>query len=279
MQQESELQNVIDLIERTGDKAVVLENGRPAYVLMRLRDYEGLILGKSGVQGLTKDEMQDKINREIAIWKSDQEKLNQLEEEIPEIPDFRDSELVTRDSDVSGVDGWDYEIGDDDPSIRLRAGDEFDKRAEIDEWARHNSWKGDDRAEFDDNPSELDDEDDDDDEFDPPGDVEIPQFETEKDVELPPFDAALGPRPFDGEAGDDEYDVDPSTHSVRSGSPEDEYDVDKEMRNMRKGRDADAPKSRFDPSARPTRSGSSLDSSQGLESRFEEDRFYVEPVE
>lgn len=85
-QQEDQLQNVLSLIEKTGDKAVVLEKGKPAYVMMRLKDYEGLILGKSEIRGLTEEELLDKINRDIAIWRSEREEQRNLEEELPEIP-------------------------------------------------------------------------------------------------------------------------------------------------------------------------------------------------
>ena len=67
------LQKVVNLIKKTGDKAIILDqNGEPNYVIMTLNDYEQLILGKSEVRGLTEPELLDKINRDIAIWKEDQ---------------------------------------------------------------------------------------------------------------------------------------------------------------------------------------------------------------
>ena len=42
-------------------------------MIMTVADYEDLILGKSGVSGLTEVELLDKINRDIAIWKDSQE--------------------------------------------------------------------------------------------------------------------------------------------------------------------------------------------------------------
>jgi len=239
MSQENQLQNVIDLIERTGDKAVVLENGRPAYVLMRLRDYEGLILGKSGVQGLTKDEMQDKINREIAIWKSDQEKLEQLEEGALEI---QNAEFRMQNSDMPGVDDWDDdEEGAYEPEVPfgLPASAKASVDRSADPWEDDRRRRALDMPDFEgDERAELDDHD-----FDPTRDVEIPQFEPEKDDELPPFDVAQGLRPSDFEKD-------------RADLNDDEFDVDKEMKKMVKKLDKDTPKS-----------------------RFEEDRFYVEPVE
>ena len=67
-------EKLLNLIKKTGDKAIMLnENGDPGYVIMSVNDYEDLILGKSGVSGLTESELLDKINRDIAVWKDSQE--------------------------------------------------------------------------------------------------------------------------------------------------------------------------------------------------------------
>ncbi|MFA5021041.1 MAG: hypothetical protein WC517_03210 [Patescibacteria group bacterium] len=68
------LQKLVNLLKKTGDKAIIMdETGEPGYVIMTVADYEELILGKSGVSGLTEDELLDKINHDIAIWKDNQE--------------------------------------------------------------------------------------------------------------------------------------------------------------------------------------------------------------
>jgi hypothetical protein len=67
-------QKLVNLLKKTGDRAIILdERGEPGYIIMALSDYEDLILGKSGVSGLTEAELLDKINRDIAIWKDNQE--------------------------------------------------------------------------------------------------------------------------------------------------------------------------------------------------------------
>ncbi len=67
-------EKLLNLLKKTGDKAIILDqNGNPGYVIMSVNDYEDLILGKSGVSGLTESELLDKINRDIAIWKDSQE--------------------------------------------------------------------------------------------------------------------------------------------------------------------------------------------------------------
>jgi hypothetical protein len=71
---QDQLQKAINLAKKTGDKLIVFDSSKPdnVYVILSLKDYENLGLGKSEVRGLTEDELLDKINRDIAIWKSDQ---------------------------------------------------------------------------------------------------------------------------------------------------------------------------------------------------------------
>lgn len=106
---QNQLQLIIELIKKTSDKAIVLEGDKPAYVIMALKDYEKLLLDHSEVRGLTENELLDKINREVAVWKSDQEKVKEIEEEyaksIDEEPWSRDFDLTEdRISDRIGSD-------------------------------------------------------------------------------------------------------------------------------------------------------------------------------
>lgn len=68
------LQRLIQLINKTGDKLIVFDSNQSdnCYVISSLKDYERLIKESGGVKGLTEDELIDKINRDIAVWKSDQ---------------------------------------------------------------------------------------------------------------------------------------------------------------------------------------------------------------
>ena len=72
---QTQLQKAIDLVKKTGDRLLVFDSAKSdnIYVVMNIKDYENLVLGKSEVRGLTEDELLDKINRDIAIWKSEQE--------------------------------------------------------------------------------------------------------------------------------------------------------------------------------------------------------------
>jgi hypothetical protein len=72
---QDQLQKAINLVKKTGDKLIVYDSAKPdnTFVIMALKDYENLVLGRSEVRGLTEDELLDKINRDIAIWKDSQE--------------------------------------------------------------------------------------------------------------------------------------------------------------------------------------------------------------
>ncbi len=71
----NQLKKAIELVKKTGDRIIIFDTARSdyPYVLMSLNEYEKLVIGKSEVRGLTEDELLDKINRDIAIWKSEQE--------------------------------------------------------------------------------------------------------------------------------------------------------------------------------------------------------------
>ena len=71
----NQLQKIINLIKKTGDRIIIFDNANAdnSYVIMDYNEYEKLIIDKSEVRGLTKNELLDKINRDIAIWKSDKD--------------------------------------------------------------------------------------------------------------------------------------------------------------------------------------------------------------
>ena len=72
---DSQFKRIIKLIRRTGDKLVIFDSNEPenAYAIMNLDEYEKISENPSDLRGLTEDEMIDKINRDIALWKNDTE--------------------------------------------------------------------------------------------------------------------------------------------------------------------------------------------------------------
>ena len=73
--QSNQLQKAINLTKKTGDRLIIFDKSESEepYVVMTLNDYEKLVIGHSEVRGLTENELLDKINRDIAVWKSDSE--------------------------------------------------------------------------------------------------------------------------------------------------------------------------------------------------------------
>lgn len=88
---QDQLAKAINLAKKTGDKLIVFDSAKPenVFVVMSIKDYENLVLGHSEVRGLTEDELLDKINRDIAIWKSDQteeERMGAIPDNFQELP-------------------------------------------------------------------------------------------------------------------------------------------------------------------------------------------------
>ncbi|TSC95667.1 MAG: hypothetical protein Athens101410_423 [Parcubacteria group bacterium Athens1014_10] len=67
------LDKIIKLIQRTGDKIIVVNEGEPCLVMMGFKEYEKLAFSKDSFKDLTKEELIDKINKEIAFYKEEQE--------------------------------------------------------------------------------------------------------------------------------------------------------------------------------------------------------------
>ncbi len=77
------LQKAMNLAKKTGDRVMVVDTAmsEEAFVIMSIDEYEKLVIGYSEVRNLTEDELLDKINRDIAIWKSDNDTDNKYKNE------------------------------------------------------------------------------------------------------------------------------------------------------------------------------------------------------
>lgn len=74
---------VLNLVKSTGEHCVIFDqNSEEAFVLMRLEEYENLAKTSDRVQGLTEDELLDRINQDIALWQAGNQ-LN-LDENVTE---------------------------------------------------------------------------------------------------------------------------------------------------------------------------------------------------
>lgn len=91
--QSNQLQRAINLVKKTGDRLIVFDKAESSspFVVMSLDEYEKLVIGHNEVRGLTENELLDKINRDVAVWKSDNE-YNDYDQQINdfsnEISDF-----------------------------------------------------------------------------------------------------------------------------------------------------------------------------------------------
>lgn len=68
-----DLEHVLALARSTGDRVIVVDKDAADLVVMSLSEYERLIGYRETVQSLTEDELLDKINRDIAVWRQSQE--------------------------------------------------------------------------------------------------------------------------------------------------------------------------------------------------------------
>jgi hypothetical protein len=86
----NQLQKALNLAKKTGDRLLVFDakDTELAYIVMPISDYEKLVFGHSEVRNLTEDELLDKINRDIAIWKSEQDSVKIESKTLVDDPNF-----------------------------------------------------------------------------------------------------------------------------------------------------------------------------------------------
>jgi len=89
--QSSQLNRILNLVRRTGDKFVILDQeSDEAFTLMPLSDYEHLLDGASSVSDLSEEEIWEKVDRDLNEWRSnhpvdndwESEKENNLEQNL-----------------------------------------------------------------------------------------------------------------------------------------------------------------------------------------------------
>jgi hypothetical protein len=83
------LKKAFNLAKKTGDRVIVIDNDpeADALVVMNIDEYEKILSYKEtylrSIKGLTEDQLIDKINCDIALWKSEQEENDNKEPDIP----------------------------------------------------------------------------------------------------------------------------------------------------------------------------------------------------
>ncbi|HLM84424.1 MAG TPA: hypothetical protein VK254_04435 [Candidatus Bathyarchaeia archaeon] len=85
-----ELKEIMDL---AGGRYIIVEGGAPKYIIMNFDEYRTAILDKKAVQALSEEELIEKINSDIALWR---EKQNAEDDNIAldEIEELEDIEYI-----------------------------------------------------------------------------------------------------------------------------------------------------------------------------------------
>ncbi|MAG28724.1 hypothetical protein CL632_01060 [bacterium] len=116
------MQKVFELINKTGDRCIVVSpDSDEAYAILSLQEYERLVMAKEQVSELSEDELLDKINRDIAVWKSQQTDQDhehilqeaQSQESEPETSEFSDN-LANISQNTDEYRHWDKDFNDEE---------------------------------------------------------------------------------------------------------------------------------------------------------------------
>lgn len=91
------LDQITDLINKTGDNAIILDSsGNPRYVVIDFSNYAYLVSGRPEIASLTEAEMLAKINRDIAIWKANNDenvsKFEEIEQAVKQVSAGKNSQ-------------------------------------------------------------------------------------------------------------------------------------------------------------------------------------------
>lgn len=86
-----ELQEIIDL---SGGRYIIVDGGRPKYIVMNFDEYKSAVLDRRSVQSLTEEELIDRINADIALWREKQAADENEDTILDEIEELEDIEYV-----------------------------------------------------------------------------------------------------------------------------------------------------------------------------------------
>ncbi len=85
------LARILALIRKTGDRYIFEDKEGNFFVLLPIDDYENIIFKNNSVKSLSEEELLNKINKDIAIWKASQDEEN-ISESLAEL-DEKKSEM------------------------------------------------------------------------------------------------------------------------------------------------------------------------------------------
>ncbi len=147
----SQLDRIIDIIQHTGDKVIVLKDNAE-FVITSLDKYSQLVQGDSPLSQLSESQMLDKINRDIALWRESQKELSSPDKEVdfqdlPQTPRYDTSDLHHQDTVDKLADdifvenqdlpeepdaNWDFDQPLANTQVDLEPSDDFDLAEDFD---------------------------------------------------------------------------------------------------------------------------------------------------
>ncbi len=71
---------ILEIIRKTGDRFIFEDEGGQIFVILDIDDYEGIVLQNSQVNGLSEQELLNKINKDIAVWR-DLQNVRELDDD------------------------------------------------------------------------------------------------------------------------------------------------------------------------------------------------------
>ncbi len=81
-----------ELIDLAGGRYIIVEGGNPKYIVMNFDEYRSAVLDRKSVQTLSEDELIEKINADISLWREKQNADDEIE--LDEIEELEDIEYV-----------------------------------------------------------------------------------------------------------------------------------------------------------------------------------------
>lgn len=81
-----------NLLDAAGGRYIIVENGRPKYIIMNFEEYQEAFLDKKRLKSLTEKELVARINSDIALWRESRPKTEDAL--VEEIEDLEDIEYV-----------------------------------------------------------------------------------------------------------------------------------------------------------------------------------------
>ena len=81
-----------DILNLAGGRYIIVEDGKPKYIVMNFDEYRTAVLERKAVQALTEEELIEKINSDIALWREKQTAEDDIA--LDEIEELEDIEYV-----------------------------------------------------------------------------------------------------------------------------------------------------------------------------------------